>query len=482
MSQISTELAAWEHERRDSHGRWVRGGLVEQLMKDAMPWQFNIRTRGRTEPQKGDLAWMERPGRFRLVGRVVLRAGNAIMVDADDGQRHLIAADTMRTVRADPIPREGGLAPDLGLEKSMDPVGVQLDPHPPNPAAPWLVKAAGGAEWHVNDKGADEIRGELKRRQRAAGVLPPSPPGEMITPGVKQYLLPGMPEPGTEYGQHSDPVKRLAALLPGAKQVIESQLSPDPASRTGNITWPDQGNQGAVAVVELPDGTKVITKSQDPVRNDREELSYYVSQAIGGGLPAVARDPANPRDIIEDYLPGDTLIRYSIEQTRAGGDWDGYNDEQVEEKIIASGGTGDIGMLDYLTGNDDRHEANVIVDSGGNASPIDMGMAQFDAAGTDSPFWGGHQWGETWDAADIADMRRELAKIQPEFIRLGHPDWYANMIWSAQELTGESLPKDEFVALLSGAQDVVPPAAPVPQRETELSHPVCGRCGCSASN
>src|SRR5262249_2851473 len=108
--QDQIELAAWEHEARAPDGRWIRGtggGLAEQLTAADMPWQFNMRTIGRTEPQKGDLAWMERPNRSRLVGRVVLRAANMIMVDADDGQRHIIRADTKRTVKVRPLGREG---------------------------------------------------------------------------------------------------------------------------------------------------------------------------------------------------------------------------------------------------------------------------------------------------------------------------------------------------------------------------------------
>src|SRR5260370_4649801 len=128
-------------------------------------------------------------------------------------------------------------------------------------------------------------------------------PGDLIIPGVKQYILPGMPAPGGEYGHNSAPVQRLEKLIPQAHEVITSGIG-------GKVTWPEQGVQGATAMVKLADGTKVISKSQDTIRNDRDELAYYVSQAIGANAPAIARVTGHPRDILEDVAPGKMALRY----------------------------------------------------------------------------------------------------------------------------------------------------------------------------
>lgn len=396
---------------------------------------------GNREPKVGDMA---RDGQG-AVGRVVGKAGGHAAVDADDGNRYLVDwRNGGKVVHAMPLSQAGPALPAHPVGGGV-PVNIELDPSPPNRAAPWLVRGAGGAEWHVPSEAAAEILRELRRRDRAAGLISPSPPGDIIEPGVKQYVLPGMEALAvTEYGHRSAPVRALEQRIP------EIQKAMAPGSNDGRVSWPEQGNQGSTAMVELPDGTRYISKTQSQRMNDRDELSYYVSQAIGSSAPAVARVPGNERDIVEDVVPGKTALSYAEEETQEGGDWAGYEPDDVEAEITA-GDSGNIGLLDYLISNSDRHDMNWMVDKDGNARPIDQGSAQFDASGTDSPFWAGME--EYWDQQTIDGYREELRKIQPEFIRLGHPDWYTNMMYALQQLTGKDMSTGRYRRLLEGGKD-----------------------------
>ena len=310
-------------------------------------------------------------------------------------------------------------------------ISVERDPHPPNPLAPWLVKAADLSEWHVDDREAGRLHKMLREREG----LHYTAPGTEIAPGVKQYMLPGTEklQPTTEYGQNSPPVKELRSVitlgeLERAKMLPEDQ--------------PEQGIQGVTRILTLPDYgegvRKVVVKDQAPERNDREELSYYVSQALGGGsgLPTVVRYPGNPGRIVEDVVPGRPAARYAMDAVTPGGDWGPNYDEQSVLDEIAYSPTGqEIGLLDYLTGNYDRHDYNYLIDEQGVPHPIDMGMAQFDG-GTDSPFWEGEEGQVPAEVVD--EWAAELAKIEPEFRRLGHEDWYVVMMDALSRLAESS--------------------------------------------
>ena len=228
--------------------------------------------------------------------------------------------------------------------------------------------------------------------------------------------------PVTEYGQGSAPVRELRKLFyDGSLQRGEAKPEDQP----------QQGIQGDTEIVTLDDGSKVVFKSQEPERNDREELAYYVSQALGGrsGLPPIARDPSTPWQIVERVVPGKVGERYYLEKGDPHWDLDDYRWKVMEQEVADNDTGRAIGLLDYVTGNTDRsNAANYLVDEQGNAHPIDMGMAQFDGDEPGSPFWDGNDAKYLYSANDVARMEAELKKIEPEFRRLGHDDWFVVMM------------------------------------------------------
>lgn len=234
-------------------------------------------------------------------------------------------------------------------------------------------------------------------------------------------------EPAAEYGQNSQPVRELRKLFrDGSLQRGEAKPEDQP----------EQGQQGDTEIVTLDDGSKVVFKSQEPERNDREELSYYVSQALGGksGLPPIARNPDDPWQLVERVVPGKVAARYIQDHGDPSWEPDDYRWGDIQVDISDTDTGREVGLLDYVTGNTDRNTGNYLVDDEGNPHPIDMGMAQFNGDEPGSPFWDGNDAKYLYSADDVARMETELSKIEPEFRRLGHEDWFVVMMDAVSRL------------------------------------------------
>jgi hypothetical protein len=251
--------------------------------------------------------------------------------------------------------------------------------------------------------------------------LPPAEPAHPQAPAPDT-------EPPAEYGQNSAPVRKLRELFRNGEIMNGDALDED---------QPEQGKQGETEIVTLSDGSKVVFKSQVPERNDREELSYYVSQALDKatghdtGLPPVARNPDTPWEMVERVVPGKTGMRYVTERLAGQEDSALYYSyaAKIEQEIADTWNGHHIGLLDYVTSNSDRNPSNYLVDGRGSPTPIDMGMAQFDGDNY-SLFWAGLEY----SPASVARMETELRKLRPEFQRLGHEDWHVVMMDTVSRL------------------------------------------------
>ncbi len=300
-------------------------------------------------------------------------------------------------------------------------------------------RRAAGDTWTADEQG-QIIRhahpGGLGRWKPAFAPPPPEPPspnlpGDYIAPGIKQLVLPGMGDRVTEFGENSAPARKLRAEISGG------------ALKAGETHLPegDVGQQADTAVVTLPDGVKVIHKTgQNRLRADREELSYYVSQAVGARAPAVARVPGTESDLVEDFVPGTIGSRY-LDET---GDWD-----ETESELESTSEGEQIGLLDRLISNSDRNGGNWIVTPDNIPVPIDHGLAQFDGMDySEDDSYHFSDWISSTDglpAEYVNDLRGKLEKIRPEFDRLGRSGWYASMM----AVLG-SLPVDQDYATISG--------------------------------
>ena len=253
------------------------------------------------------------------------------------------------------------------------------------------------------------------------------------------------PRPATENGKDSAPVQRLESLA-GTVDKAEAKYQHDAIFRGaagGNtsVRTPDQGAQGAVKIVTLPDGTQILHKTykpEDADMPDRDELAYYVSHAIGANSPAVARIPGRPNEIVENVVPGETAARFLTGQHYALGS-PRYN-QKLNELANSPDGK-KIALLDQLISNSDRHTGNWIIGSDGKLVPIDNSSAQFDADKF-SPRGSFSAALKSLPPEEIAALKPKLEALKPEFDRLGHSDWHQGMMQSLEDLTpGEATQK-----------------------------------------
>jgi hypothetical protein len=268
------------------------------------------------------------------------------------------------------------------------------------------------------------------------GVLhaPSNQVKEMSEPELRAWLITQAPRPqppvaevpASRFGQGSAEVRRLTA------QVAELQDAwQDPEQ-------PAYGTQSNVAVRDLPDGTKMITKQidrgsgEDEEDLDREELAFYVSQAIGAGAPAIVRLPDSAvgakqiAGIAEEFVPGEVA---AVVLGRGRGNWL----TQLQAMWCKSWLT--IGLLDKLTGNKDRNTGNFIVKEDGSLVPIDHGLV-FEGGEAETGFASA----EAVDAmrqmgdARVDELAVNLGQVRAEFARLGHLNWYVYTMRSLADL------------------------------------------------
>lgn len=244
-----------------------------------------------------------------------------------------------------------------------------------------------------------------------------------------------------------------------------ASISEDELKSAGS-TRPVQGIQGSVKILHLPGGPVVDKTYKDfelrsgdviPAAEmaDKDELAYFVSNAIGAGVPAVQR--RSPDRILMGYAGGETLGEYLQGfKSREAQKYQEHHDTRrhvlgteidadiqsdkalrsEESRLFDSPEAVKIGLLDYLTGNRDRHMGNLIVKDS-KLIPIDHSSSRFDGEpGVSSVFiraMKNHDY-----ELDLSSLRQELSGTEPEFTRLGHHDYYENMMHQLDNLEGDS--------------------------------------------
>jgi SPP1 gp7 family putative phage head morphogenesis protein len=198
--------------------------------------------------------------------------------------------------------------------------------------------------------------------------------------------------------------------------------------------------------VTMPDGTEYFSKTSHDwfsrtgdESTDAEQLSALMGNAIEAPVLGVARD-AEDR-IYTDWVDG-----------QVGGRISGPQALQERGRIVNSGPGRRLGLLDTLTANTDRHDANWMVDTQGNLVGIDHGMLWGRAtdpsvlALDDDAFrqWVAGSGGnigrfseQTFlsrltpvkvadiplTQSDLRELRQRLEALRPDFVRLNHENW-----------------------------------------------------------
>jgi hypothetical protein len=184
------------------------------------------------------------------------------------------------------------------------------------------------------------------------------------------------------------------------------------------------GGMAIVDLVEFNDGKKAVRKLTKPVgsgrnakdQQDAEELSALVAEAVGAKVPGVLR--TGPNEVFMEFVEDDPAIAW-------------MRDSEIDEIAKTPQGIR-LGLLDTLIGNPDRHKGNFTVsDDMQTLTGIDHGAAwdQNTEVFEQGPFAANNFRKENpLSPDDVAEVRKRLEKLQPEFDRLGHPDWYQQTI------------------------------------------------------
>lgn len=388
--------------------------------------------------------------------------GHAVIESGDTGLRYLVKIPGGEVEQSQPL-GQGGRDPVLWANRLLNGApapGIHTVPEiqpPPDrtPGGGWIPPddwAQGQLEWIERGEDAWQRGGWMivyeRDNSQPFGRL--NPRGQMDRPSreelrawlVKQAPRPPVqPRPGrrvvvapSQFGRGAPEVRRLTAEV---AQLPQSK--PD-------AYHPSFGSQALVKIRDLPDGTKVVTKvtegyGEDAEGLDREELAFYVSQAIGAGVPAVVRLP-DSRDeegdlqagIAEEFVPGTVGAEVLRD---AGTDMARYS-AQLNEMYRKGRMT--IGLLDYLIANLDRNNANFIVKDDGTLVPIDHGIS-FEDTSTESPFAGDAAMKAFRKMGDarVDELAANLGQVRAEFTRLDHSDWYLFVMKNLASLRSQGL-------------------------------------------
>jgi hypothetical protein len=219
------------------------------------------------------------------------------------------------------------------------------------------------------------------------------------------------------------------------------------AERAGTLRWDKLygGQSAATRVAILPDGRRLVHKAgaswEDPedARQyaDAEHLAALVGQTLDVATPAVQKDGLTA--VWMEWAPGDTIG--AMEDQGRLDEW---------RRLLDSRAGRLVGLLDALIGNADRNPGNLIVGPDGRLRPIDHGFAWGYEAGPDQlgglfrdrPLQFYVRRGEPvneWIAnpltgGDVAEVRRRLELLRPQFDRLGRADWLTKSLDALDQL------------------------------------------------
>lgn len=184
-----------------------------------------------------------------------------------------------------------------------------------------------------------------------------------------------------------------------------------------------EGGTSNVAKVTTMDGRTAIIKSTNPTANRpmleeeglREELASKVLNRFGAKAPEAVR-----------Y--GDSVAMEFVEGVTG---WDYSGELNLEDRKR-------IGMFDLLTGNQDRHKGNYIVQGDGAMVPIDNGAA-----------WFYRDWGVGADplqALEIPGVAKGLTGYAEKYVKGDYVITVGKSAWTQAELAAYAEALDDLEA------------------------------------
>lgn len=166
-----------------------------------------------------------------------------------------------------------------------------------------------------------------------------------------------------------------------------------------------------------------IRRGKDQV--DSEYLGALMASSVNAKVPAVARD--GDRDVHMEFVDG-----------TVGGTLHG---ERPPAALVDSDAGRLLGLADILMANADRNPGNWLIDADGDPVGIDHSLAFTGAVNFSGPFvphfldFDNGKWiDHDMSPADMAEVRRRVESLRPEFEQAGRGDWFEDVMWRLEQL------------------------------------------------
>lgn len=236
------------------------------------------------------------------------------------------------------------------------------------------------------------------------------------TPSTPESEQTAPPEWSPDFGDSIEERRRKLQQGIDSGIVDADNLAGGDIAETVRFDWKD-GSKSVLKAASRTVRRGVTPKDQ----TDAEELAGLVGNAIGVRAPVTQRISEN--EIYLEYMPGQSAMQKLRGQST-------YRFTNSEQGL-------NMGLLDHLIGNPDRHDGNWTIDDDDNIYAIDHGLAftEQDTGMTYGPFafelfYGGHKI----PRARLDEVRSQLKELQPEFKRLRRREWYEQMFERLDEL------------------------------------------------
>jgi Phosphatidylinositol 3- and 4-kinase len=242
---------------------------------------------------------------------------------------------------------------------------------------------------------ADRIEAALR-----AGDTSAEPPAKPSGPKLPDFKAP--------YAERIEAMRTEAQGEPRAS----TALSGGTLAEVTRKDWPDRSR--TVVKKALADAGTIDAKTQ----TDAEELTSRVADVLGVRAPAVRR--IGPTEVEMEFMPG-----------KSGAEEYG----QIAPKSVTEAPeNANIGLLDYLTNNADRHTGNWTKDEDGNVYAIDHGLSFQSNIGilAYGPFALAHGFSigkpKNVTSGELDRIRERLEALRGQFTALDRGDWFDGMI------------------------------------------------------
>jgi hypothetical protein len=321
-----------------------------------------------------------------------------------------------------------------------------------------LPRAAQRAAFaHMGDKGRGRFSGSLTAgkpddRGRIAGTLPETGSGQF------KGTLPAAEKRSKRLGagdRHAALTAKTEHKPPGQKEIDDLRKAFEKGHSSGEEL--DGGvSADAVEKVKLSNGKFAVRKEQSERDTRAEYLSSRVANALGIKEVTVAQ--TGDRETVAAFIkgePGSVRMMKALASRQSEGGKRAALDDELKQQMKLKNAR-EIGMLDWLIDNDDRHELNWMVSPDGKSVvPIDHGSANFEAqthmlTGASkvprSPFvdeWirpelddneGFKSANPQWTPAEISEIRSSIEGLRSEFRSPEEQKWHQFMMSRLQML------------------------------------------------